>query len=78
MLTPVSINRCAENLGLDRKEVLVALDLGVARYGRGEGKLIPRDVFVALQNAGRLDTCPCCGAWLRLPKEDQKQPTEDE
>ena len=61
MKDPVSLNRCAEYLGVTRGQVKAAIEAGVVRHGLGEGRVVPADVFQQFVELGTLTVCPCCG-----------------
>ena len=73
MTTPVSVARCALNLGVTTKQIRALLelqlvsDVGEAAAG-APVKVRPQAVFDALVALATLDHCPLCGQALP-PKE---------
>ena len=60
MQMPVSIQRCADYLAVDAKQIRALITLGLVTAT--DHKVVPHDVFAALMDAGLTRRCPCCGA----------------
>ena len=71
MTTKVSIRRCAEFLGITPKTVWLAIEDGVVRHGKGEGQVIPREVYDKLEEMGEITECPCCGIPCGVRADDE-------